>query len=98
MALVVGTCTPRIANAAARRGGGRERAARTTPRLRVEADGPASAFECDTPRGVRAFGSSERCLRALCVDRNLTNAYVLDATQRLRRNPCAGIDAFERRH
>ncbi len=75
----------------------RKRAPRATTRLRLDTDAPASAFECDTPRGVRAFGSSERCLRALCVDHNRTNAYDLDAVRRLRRNVCAGIDLSEPR-
>jgi hypothetical protein len=75
----------------------RKRAPRAALRLRLDVDAPASALECDTPRGERAFGSSERCLRALCVDRNRTNAYELDAARRLRRNPCAGIDLSEPR-
>ena len=59
-------------------------------------DAPVSIFECDTRRGVDAFGSADRCLRALCVGRNVTNAFVLDDARRQRRNPCAGIDPFER--
>lgn len=77
--------------------GAQTRRERATPRLRLQTDVPASAAECDTPRGVRAFGSTDRCLRALCVDHNHTNAYDLDAAQRLRRNPCAEMDPFELR-
>jgi hypothetical protein len=66
--------------------------ARTPSRSRPYASGPTSAFECDTPRGIDAFGSTGRCLRALCADANRVNAYVLDATERLRRNPCAAVD------
>jgi hypothetical protein len=80
--------------ATGRAGATRARSPRAASRLHLDADAPASASECDTPRGVRAFGSSERCLRVLCVDHNQTNAYDLDAAQRLRRNPCAGMDLF----
>ena len=69
------------------------RRTRRAPAPRVDA--PISVFECDTRRGVDAFGSTERCLRASCVGRNVTNAFVLDDARRQRRNPCVGVDPFE---
>jgi hypothetical protein len=71
--------------------------AHTPSRSRPQANGPTSAFECDTPRGIDAFGSTDRCLRALCADANRVNAYVLDAAERLRRNPCAAVDPSDAR-
>ena len=77
---------------------GRGRTARATARRHVESDGKTNESQCDTPRGITAYGSSARCLRALCADHNVINAYVLDHAHRLQRNPCAGLDPFDLRH
>jgi len=71
-------------------GGGR------ASRIRPEADDLPSVGECDTTRGTRMYGSAERCRHVLCAGRNVTNAFVTDGTHRLRRNPCAGVDPFDR--
>jgi hypothetical protein len=65
-------------------------------RIRPEVDDLPSVGECDTTRGTRMYGSAERCRHVLCAGRNVTNAFVTDSTRRLRRNPCAGVDPFER--
>jgi hypothetical protein len=65
-------------------------------RLRADPDGRASAAQCDSARGAAAYGSTARCLHALCAGQNVTNAYVLDRAHRLQRNPCAGVDPFDR--
>ncbi len=79
---------------AARRGAARGGRATAAQR---DAEVVQSAFECDLPRGVRVFGSRERCLRELCERRDVTNAYVRDRRDRLRANPCAGLDPFDLR-
>ena len=73
-----------------RAGGGRG------SRVQNDADDPPNVSECETTRGTRLYGSAERCRRVLCTGRNVTNAFVTDGTQRLRRNPCAGVDPFDR--
>lgn len=88
-------CRP--AAAARGRGMDGERRVRAASRAARDAAAVTSAFDCDTPRAQQAFGSRERCLRALCARRDATNAYVLDAAERLRVNPCAGVDPFELR-
>jgi hypothetical protein len=69
---------------------------RAASRARGETDVVPNVGECDTAKGSRTYGSSERCLRALCRGRNLVNAFVTDDAHRLRRNPCAGVDPFDR--
>jgi len=69
---------------------------RAASRARLDGDVLPSVGECDTTRGTHAYGSPERCRRALCSGRNVVNAFVTDASHRLRRNPCAGVDPFER--
>ncbi len=61
----------------------------------LEVNRPRSIFECDTPVGERWYGSADRCLRELCVGRNVTNAQIVDDSGHLRRNPCYGRDPFE---
>lgn len=69
---------------------------RAASRARLDGDVLPSLGECDTTRGTHAYGSPERCRRALCSGRNVVNAFVTDPSHRLRRNPCAGVDPFER--
>jgi len=71
-------------------------AARAASRLRRDPETLPSVSECATPRGVRGYGSKERCLQALCAGQNVVNTFVTDETHRLRRNPCVGVDPFER--
>src|SRR5262245_4633038 len=68
---------------------------RAGSRSRVAPDGLPNTSQCDTPRAAAVYGSSARCLHALCAGQNVTNAYVLDHAHRLQRNPCAGADAFD---
>jgi len=70
--------------------------ARAALRARSETDVVPNVGECDTAKGSHAYGSSERCLRALCRGKNLVNAFVTDEAHRLRKNPCAGVDPFDR--
>ncbi|MEO6027520.1 MAG: hypothetical protein ABIR79_11695 [Candidatus Binatia bacterium] len=63
--------------------------------VQVEINRPRSIFECDTPIGEKWYGSADRCLRELCAGENVTNAQLVDASGRLRRNPCYGRDPFE---
>jgi hypothetical protein len=87
-----------LAGAASRHtGSSRARTPSRSRATRSRANGPTSAFECDAPRGIDAFGSTDRCLRALCSDANRVNEYVLDAAERLRRNPCAAVDPSDAR-
>jgi hypothetical protein len=71
-------------------------AGRSAARRGSETDDLPSVGECDTTRGLRTYGSAERCRHVLCAGRNVTSAFVTDGTQRLRHNPCAGVDPFER--
>jgi len=81
------------ADAARRGAAARERAARAQEAVDVV----QNAFDCDTPRGSRLFGSRDTCLRELCGRGDVTNAYVRGPNDRLRANPCAGRDPFDLR-
>ena len=61
----------------------------------VDVNRPRTIFDCDTPLGERWYGSTDRCLRELCVGQNVTNAQLVDDSGHLRRNPCYGRDPFE---
>jgi len=94
LAILVG---PATAPAAIRPISERRRAeGRAASRARGETDVVPNVGKCDGARGSRAYGSPESCLRALCRGRNLVNAFVTDEAHRLRRNPCAGVDPFDR--
>jgi len=70
--------------------------ARTAARLHEDGDLPPNVNDCSTARAARVYGSTERCLRERCAGHNVVNAFVTDGAQRLRRNPCAGVDPFDR--
>ncbi|HEY2385438.1 MAG TPA: hypothetical protein VGK30_00635 [Candidatus Binatia bacterium] len=90
-------CAPAGGAAAIRPIAERRRAeGRAASRARGETDVVPNVGECDSPKGSRAYGSPQGCLRALCRGRNLVNAFVTDDAHRLRRNPCAGVDPFDR--
>jgi hypothetical protein len=63
--------------------------------LQVDVNRPRTIYDCDTPLGERWYGSTDRCLSELCEGQNVTNAQIVDASGRLRRNPCYGRDPFE---
>lgn len=63
--------------------------------VQIEVNRPRNIFDCDTPRGEQWYGSTDRCLRELCVGQNVTNAQLVDDSGHLRRNPCYGRDPFE---
>jgi hypothetical protein len=63
--------------------------------VQIEVNRPRTIFDCDTPRGEQWYGSTDRCLRELCVGQNVTNAQLVDESGHLRRNPCYGRDPFE---
>lgn len=57
----------------------------------VEVNRPRSPFDCDTPRGVDWYGTTDRCLDELCGNFNVTNEWLfVDDHKRRRRNPCYG--------
>ncbi len=58
--------------------------------IQVDVNRPRSQFECDTPIGVKWYGSTERCLEELCGGKNVYNEWIFDESKRRRRNPCYG--------
>ena len=60
-----------------------------TPSVNVDVNRPKTAFDCDLSIAERWYGSKERCLKDLCVGRDVISINVLD-DGRLRKNPCYG--------
>jgi hypothetical protein len=102
-ALVVVVACPRGAEAdvtqshqARKRPPGRRTSqAHVVPGGQVEVNRPRTIFDCDTPRGEAWYGSTKRCLAELCAGGNFTNRYIDGTDDRLRKNPCYGLDPYE---
>ena len=56
----------------------------------IDVNRPRTPFDCDLPIGESWYGSQERCLAELCAGENVYNEYILDDSNRHRKNPCYG--------